>query len=94
MNDATSSDLYQIMTEQSATMNKLPEDSFRRIYWNQQMEAAESLRETGCIHLPSQRTLHDYSHCIESGTGFSTEVDQHLLNAAKLESSPDRLLFF
>ena len=117
MDDATSSDLYQIMTEQSATMDKLPEDSFKRIYWNQQMEAAkkhrngmrwhplmirwclylrhlsskayDSLRETGCIHLPSQRTLCDYSHCIESGTGFSTEVDQHLLNAAKLESSPD-----
>ena len=31
MDDATSSDLYHIMTEQSATMDKLPEDSFRCI---------------------------------------------------------------
>ena len=28
MDDATSSDLYHIMTEQSATMDMLPEDSF------------------------------------------------------------------
>ena len=32
MDDATSSDLYIIMTEQSATMDKLPQDSFRCIY--------------------------------------------------------------
>ena len=44
MDDATSSDLYQIMTEQSATMDKLPEDSFRCIYWNQQMGAAKKHR--------------------------------------------------
>ena len=44
MDDATSSDLYQIMTEQSATMDKLSENSFRRIYWNQQMEAAKKHR--------------------------------------------------
>ena len=39
--------------------------------------------------MPSQRTLRDYSHCVDSGTGFSNEVDQNLLAAAKLESSAD-----
>ena len=52
-------------------------------------KAYDTLRESGCIHLPSQRTLRDYSHCVDSGTGFSNEVDQNLLAAAKLESSPD-----
>ena len=103
MNDELSSDMFQMVKEQQSNIDKLPEDSFQRIYWNQQLEAAkkhrngmrghplmiqwclylrhlsskayDTLRESGCIHLQSQRTLRDYSHCVDSGTGFSNEVD-------------------
>ena len=34
-------------------------------------KAYETIRERGCIALPSQRTLRDYSHCIHSSSGFS-----------------------
>ena len=37
--------------------------------------AYETLRKTGCIYLPSQRTLRDYTHVAGSRMGFSKEVD-------------------
>ena len=36
--------------------------------------AYESLRDSGFITLPSTRTLFDYSHYIQSGNGFQSEV--------------------
>ena len=38
--------------------------------------------------MPSQHSLHDYSHAVKIGAGFSSEVDNQLLQAAKLLSSP------
>ena len=35
----------------------------------------KALRESGCISLPSQRTLRDYTHCITATVGFSDHVD-------------------
>ena len=46
---------------------------------HQSSKAYETLREPGCIHLPSQRTLHDYTHCVQSGAEFSAGVDRQLL---------------
>ena len=46
--------------------------------------AYELLRNSGCITLPSQRTLRDYTHYIKSTIGFSDEVDMQLASAAKL----------
>lgn len=37
------------------------------------------LRESGCIRLPSQRTLRDYTHYIPAKVGFSPEVDKQLV---------------
>ena len=31
--------------------------------------------QSGCIHLPSQRTQRDYSQCVKSTAGFSEAVD-------------------
>ena len=42
--------------------------------------AYEMLRESGCIRLPSQRTLRDYTHYIPATIGFSHEVDQQLID--------------
>ena len=38
----------------------------------------------GCIKLPSQRTLRDYTHYTNATIGFSAEVDQHLVDTADL----------
>ena len=46
----------------------------------------ETLRESGCIALPTQRTLRDYTHFVSSTSGFSKEVDAQLLSATKLDS--------
>ena len=42
---------------------------------HQSSKAYETLRESGCIHLPSQCTLRDDTHCVQSGARFSAEVD-------------------
>lgn len=44
--------------------------------------AYELLRTTGCLQLPSQRTLRDYTHYVKSTTGFSTDVDLQLIKSA------------
>ena len=48
--------------------------------------AYEELR--GVLKLPSQRMLRDCTHYIKFATGFSTEVDQMLVRAAKVGSCP------
>lgn len=37
--------------------------------------AYELLCQSGCLTLPSQHTLRDYTHHVKSDVGFSTEVD-------------------
>ena len=56
---------------------------------HQSNKCYETLRESGCIHLPSQRTLRDYTHYVQSGVGFSTEVDCLLLQAMNLMTCPE-----
>ena len=51
-------------------------------------KAYDAIRDSGCIVLPSQRTLCDYSNAIRADAGFSSEVDQQLLQATKLSTSP------
>ncbi len=52
------------------------------------------LRDSGCIQLPSQCTLRDYSNCVQARAGFSVEVDRQLFQAANLAScqESERLL--
>lgn len=52
--------------------------------------AYELLRSSGCVKLPSQRTLRDYTHYVQAGNGFSNGVDQMVANAAKIGSCPER----
>ncbi len=44
--------------------------------------AYETLRNSGVLKLPSQRTLRDYTHYIRARVGFSSEVDTELLRTA------------
>ena len=47
-------------------------------------KAYETLKDSGIIKLPSQRTLRDYTHYSTTTIGFSHEVDQHLVDVADL----------
>lgn len=49
-------------------------------------KAYEVLRDSGCIQLPSQRTLRDYTNSVKAAAGFSTDVDLLLIQAAKLDT--------
>ena len=49
----------------------------------------EALRKSGCLSLPSQRTLRDYTHIVAAGSAFSVGVDQQLIDAAEIRTCPD-----
>lgn len=49
-------------------------------------KAYETIRDSGCISLPSQRTLRDYTHFVESTSGFSAE---QLLRASEVSTTAD-----
>ena len=44
----------------------------------------EALRKSGCLSLPSQRTLSDYTHYAKAAAGFSTAVDEQLIKASQV----------
>lgn len=52
--------------------------------------AYEMLRESGVVKLPSQRTMRDYTYHTQATVGFSDEVDRQLMEAAKIQSCPER----
>jgi len=103
-----------ILNEGEKQMEKARPNTFKRIFWEQQLQAAstedhrgmrwhplvirwciylrhqsqgayETLRQSGCITLPSQRTLRDYTHYVKAVSGFSSEIDRQLYQAAKLD---------
>ena len=53
---------------------------------HQSSGAYETLRDSGLLKLPSQRTLRDYSHHIRACVGFSTEVDLQLMRVTDYKS--------
>ena len=52
--------------------------------------AYEMIQESGVIKLPSQRTLRDYTYYTKTTAGFSTDVDQQLIDIAKIKTCPER----
>ena len=48
------------------------------------------LRESGCIKLPTQRTLRDYTYHVKASIGFSSEVDQMLINETQQDNERDK----
>ena len=108
-------DLHTIMETNSASIeSEFPDDSFQKLFWQQQMNAVktsprgrrwhpafikyclflrhkssgayELLRTSGCLQLPSQRTLRDYTHYVKSSPGFNTEIDSQLIKMADVAS--------
>jgi hypothetical protein len=115
LDEQLSNDLSDIMIENNDSIaGQFPADSFQRLFWEQQIQAAKakktgirwhpmivrwclnlkllssaayrSMRSAGFINLPSERTLRDYSHYIESAEGFQTEVEDQLRKEAKYDS--------
>jgi len=43
-----------------------------------------------CIWLPSQRILRGCTYYVQASTGFSTEVDRMLMQAAAVDTCPER----
>ena len=99
--------------EKDAIHSKYPENSFQRLFWEQQEKALtlknarsmrwhplfikwciylrhlsrasyEMLQNSGCIKLPSQQTLRDYTYYVQTAIGFSVEVDQEIARCADL----------
>ena len=48
-----------------------------------------SMRSSGVVVLPSERTLRDYTHFVKAQSGFSAGVDEQLKTEARMESSPE-----
>ena len=48
------------------------------------------LRESGCVTLPSNRTLRDYTYHVSTTIGFSDEVDRQLMSVADLAEEKNR----
>ena len=53
---------------------------------HQSRSAYSTLRDSGCLFLPSERSLRDYSQAVKSEIGFSAAVDSQLLSAANITS--------
>ena len=54
--------------------------------WHLSGKAYNTIRESGFIALPSQRTLRDYTYFVSSSVGFSANVDKQLMEAAKIDT--------
>ena len=107
--------------ETTQIYSKYSEDSFPRLFWDQQVKASQYsnaksmkwhplfikwclylrhlsgksydlLRTSGCVKLPSQSTLRDYTHHIPAKIGFSAEVDQHIVDVAFLSKELNRYI--
>ena len=48
------------------------------------------LQNAGIIHLPSQRTLRDYTHYTTCSIGFSPDVDKQLRDAVDMSVDQNR----
>ena len=107
--DETHNDSVTIMKENADLVAATySENSFPRLFWNQQVKAASQhsaksmrwhpvmirwclylrhisgkgynlLRESGCLFLPSPRTLRDYTYYNNTTIGFSAATDKELL---------------
>ena len=51
--------------------------------------AYHSLRTSGFLTLPSERTLRDYTHFIKSEPGFTADLDKFLTKEANIETLPE-----
>lgn len=52
--------------------------------------AYETLRDSGAVKLPSQRTLRDYTHYTKASYGFSSAVDEQLMDMASVKTCHER----
>ena len=87
----------RILFEQQMQFNQLKNKASMRwhpavIRWclyikSKSTKAYDGLRS--CLALPSKRTLYDYTHYTEAGTGFQVRVTEQLIEAAEREGLYD-----
>lgn len=53
----------------------------------------DMLCESSVIHLPTQRTLRDYTYFTKTAAGFYDGVDQQLMEAGNIKSCNEREKF-
>lgn len=59
----------------------------RCIYLRHKSSSAyELLRKSNLVHLPSQRTLREYTHNIKASSGFTNELNRKLIDDAKISN--------
>ena len=51
--------------------------------------AYHAMRTSGCLELPSERTLRDYTHFFQQKEGFQTELNDMLFREARLDKSSE-----
>ena len=93
-NSKYTSDFRKIFWQQQAKASQLSNAKGMRwhpimIRWciylrHLSQKAYETLKQSDCIILPSQRTLRDYTHHFKSSPGFSADLDLQLCQTAKL----------
>ena len=111
--------LLSVMNENNdSIIASYPENSFARIFWEQQLRAASvkdkrqvrwhpliikwcinlklissaayhTLRSSGFVRLPSERTLRDYTHYFSSQPGYQMDLNLQLQKEANVESLPE-----
>ena len=52
--------------------------------------AYHALRSTGCLTLPSERTLRDYTHWAKVDVGFSAEANERIIHEACIKEEKDK----
>ena len=113
-------DLLSVMGENNKKIKSTyPENSFARVFWEQQLQAASvkdkrqvrwhpliikwcinlklissaayhTLRTSGFVRLPSERTLRDYTHYFTSQPGYQPDLNLQLQKEANIESLPEK----
>ena len=120
LDDELHEDLKNMAVDCSKEVHEsCPEDTFRRLFWDQQQQASslnnsksmrwhplfikwclylrhlsggayDFLRESGCVKLPSNKTLRDYTYYVSATIGFADEVDEQLMSLVDLTQERNR----
>lgn len=98
-----------MLNENEQVLESLPPNSLHSMFWKQQLNEMaplddqmvyttiigvyEMLRESGCLRLPSQQTLRDYTYHVKATTGYSDDddddADSMLVEVAKIDELED-----
>ena len=89
LDDYLCADLKDIIKENQQSVHELfPEGTFKRLFWDQQAQAASKLDGRQMRWHPAM-VRWDYTHFIKSKSGFQMEVEDQLLVESDMENIPE-----